>query len=171
MPVLGAAPVLAALALATSLGYTDPAQGTLIEFGLNPVAVRRWPLMLLLSFGPLLFAGIAGSLRHRWVRRQGAAPAALVVSALAFYFLTDVPDQGGVWVGWRSGHLLLDCVCRDRRRRTDRGMGASSAVECPSLSSRRWSSFPPTPTVAIDVYNAQDITNRGAGPGFPGRLS
>ena len=167
--VLGAAPVVAALALATSLGYTDPAQDTLIEFGLNPVAARRWPLMLMLSFGPLLLAGIAGSLRHRSVRRQGAAPAALVVSALAFYFLTDVPDQSGVWVGWRSGHLLLVGFA---------AMGAAALTAAWEVKRRRLpvavlaalAIIPATPTVAIDVYNAQDITNRGAGPGFPWTL-
>jgi hypothetical protein len=51
--------------------------------------------------------------RHCWpppdrgVIRDGAAPAALVLVSLAFYFLADVPDLDGVWVGWRSGHLLL----------------------------------------------------------------
>ena len=30
--------------------------------------------------------------------------------------------------------------------------------------------LPAIPTVAIDVYNAQDITNRGQGPNFPWTL-
>ena len=79
----------------------------MMDFGLNPVAARHWPLMLLLSFGPLLSLGIAGLLRVKWVRRDGAAPAMLVLVAIGFYFFVDVPDMDGVWVGWRSGHQLL----------------------------------------------------------------
>lgn len=167
--ILGGGPVVVAIAVSSALGYTDPGQGFLIDFGLNPVALRRWPLMLLLSFGPLLFVGIAGLLRVRWVARAGAAPAALAGSALAFYFLADVPDMGGVWVGWRSGHLLLIAFC------------VIGAAAMGVAWARRWLRVPAgaalvvaivlaVPTVAIDVYNAQDITNRGPGPSFPWTL-
>jgi hypothetical protein len=125
--------------------------------------------MLVLSFGPLLFVGVAGLLRPRWVARDGAAPAALGAIAIAFYFLADVPDMGGVWVGWRSGHLLLIAFCV---------IGAAAMTV---VWARRWSRLAvaavlgvaivlAVPTVAIDVYNAQDITNRGPGPNFPWTL-
>jgi hypothetical protein len=164
--ILGAGPVLVATALASMLGYTNPNHGIPITVGVNPVAVRQWPLMFLLSFGPLLFAAAAGLTRVAWVVREGAAPAALTVAALAFYFLTDVPDQQGVWVGWRSGHLLLIAWLVV-------GAAASTAV----WQRRMWRPLlvatlilviaPAVPTVAIDVYNAQDITNRGPGADFP----
>ena len=60
--------------------------------------------MLFLSFGPLLVcryrrpAALAVGARATG-RRRGHWSSA----ALAFYFLADVPDMGGVWVGWRSG--------------------------------------------------------------------
>jgi uncharacterized membrane protein len=125
--------------------------------------------MLLLSFGPLLIAGIAGLLRFGWVRRDGAAAAALVAAALAFYFFTDVPGMEGVWVGWRSGHLLLiafavsgaaamTAAWRARRLRL-----ALVILICLAL-------IPALPTVAIDVFNAQDVSNRGPGAGFPWTL-
>lgn len=151
------------------LGYTDPAGGLLFGFGLNPVATRRWPLMMLLSFGPLLIAGLIGMARAGWVRREGAAAGALAAAALAFYFFTDVPDMGGVWVGWRSGHQLLIAwavagggalTAAWRLRATRVPIVAAVIVAC----------VPAIPTVAIDVYNAQDITNRNQGPTFPWTL-
>ena len=167
--ILAAAPLVVAVALAFVLGYNDPAQGSLITLGLNRVAARQWPLMLVLSFGPLLLIAAPGLLRWKWLRREGAAPAALIATALAFYFMVDVRDQGGVWVGWRSGHLLLI---------------GFSAIAAAALTAawqlRSWRVplavavaivlFAAVPTVAIDVYNAQDITNRGRGPGFPWTL-
>lgn len=167
--VLGGAPLALAVAVSSVLGYTDPAQGILVTFGLNPVAVRRWPLMLLLSFGPLLFAGIVGIMRIRWVGREGATAVTLGVAALLFYFTADVPDQGGVWVGWRSGHLLLIAFAV---------MGAAALTAAWRIAELRLPAavvsalviIPATPTVAIDIYNAQDVSNRGPGPGFPWTL-
>ena len=167
--ILGAAPVALAIGVSVALGYTDPDEGLLIQFGVNPVALRRWPYILLLSFGPLLVVGVAGLSRWRWVAREGTAAAVLVLTAIIFYFIADVPDMGGVWVGWRSGHLLLigfaiigaAAVTAVWQRRAWRPALALAlvAVIVPAL-----------PTVAIDVYNAQDITNRAEGPGFPWTL-
>ncbi len=151
------------------LGYTDPNAGLMLAVGPNPVALRRWPLALFLSLGPLLFAGAWGTLRLRWIRRDGAAPAALALVALAFYFLVDVPDMEGVWVGWRSGHQLqiafaisggaaLTAVWRRRALRVPLALLTLLAI------------VPAVPTIAIDVYNAQDIENRRQGPSFPWTL-
>jgi hypothetical protein len=164
--VLGAGPSIVGAVLTSVLGYTDPSAGTMIQVGLNRVALRQWPFMLFLSFGPLLIVGLLGLLRVRWVLRDGAAAAATVLVALAFYFLIDVPDMEGVWVGWRSGHQLLVAFA---------AIGAAAATA--AWSARRWRVpmlvalilifVPAVPTVAIDVFNAQDITNRRQGPGFP----
>ena len=167
--ILGAGPAVVGAVLTSILGYTDPSAGTIIDVGPNRVALRQWPFMLFLSFGPLLLAGIAGLLRIGWVRREGAAAAVTVVVALAFYFLIDVPDMDGVWVGWRSGHQLLVAFS------IIAAAGATVAWQ-----SRRWrvpllaaivvAFVPAVPTVAIDIFNAQDITNRRQGPGFPWTL-
>ena len=167
--ILGAAPVVLAIGISAALGYTDPQEGMLLRFGLNPVAVRRWPLMFLLSFGPLLLAGVAGLLRWRWALGEGAAAAMLALAAVAFYFTADVPDMGGVWVGWRSGHLLLIAFA------------AIAAAALGAVWRRRvlrpviilvtvLAIVPAVPTVAIDVFNAQDISNPHQGPGFPWTL-
>ena len=141
----------------------------LFRFGINPVALRSWRYVMLLSFGPLLFAGFAGLLRPRWLLNAGAAAAALVISALVFYFTADVPDMGGVWVGWRSGHLMLIAF-------SIIGAAALSVawqrkvLRVPLVAIILLTAIPAIPTVAIDVYNAQDITNREQGPTFPWTL-
>jgi hypothetical protein len=167
--ILGGGPAVVGALLTRVLGYTDPQAGRLLLVGLNEVATRRWPLMLLLSFGPLLIAGLVGLARVRWVLRQGAAAAALVVASFAFYFFVDVPDMEGVWVGWRSGHQLLiafsvigaaGLTAAWQHRRMRPVLVTLTALAC----------LPAAPTVAIDVYNAQDIWNRNPGPSFPWTL-
>ncbi len=167
--VLGGGPAIVGALMTRVLGYTDPAAVNLIRVGLNPVAVQRWPLMLFLSFGPLLFAGGLGMLRLGWLRREGAAAGAIVVTAFAFYFFVDVPDMEGVWVGWRSGHQLLIAFAVA-------GAAALTAAwrwtpaRLPVVGVILLACVPATPTVAIDVFNAQDIWNRDAGPNFPWTL-
>lgn len=167
--ILGAVPVALGVAVSMVLGYTDPSEGMLFGFRINPVALRRWPYIFLLNFGPLLIGGLAGLLRWRWTVGVGAPAAALIASAVAFYFTADVPDMGGVWVGWRSGHQLLITF------------GVVTAAAATAWWQRPWlrapliavaflTAIPAVPTVAIDVYNAQDITNREAGPTFPWTL-
>jgi hypothetical protein len=167
--ILGAGPAIVGAVLTTVLGYTDAGAGSMMQFGVNRVAARQWPWMLFLSFGPLLFVGLAGLLRWRWLRRDGTPAAVIVAVALAFYFLVDVRDMGGVWVGWRSGHQLLVAFSI---------IGAAAATWL--WQHRRWRVplvvalllvfIPAVPTVAIDVFNSQDITNRHQGPGFPWTL-
>jgi uncharacterized membrane protein len=77
--------------------------------------------------------------------------------------------MGGVWVGWRSGHLLLIAFAV---------IGGAALT---AAWTRRAARLPlvvtvlvavafAVPTVAMDVYNAQDITNRRPGPNFPWTL-
>jgi hypothetical protein len=166
---LGAGSAAVGALLTSVLGYTDPKGGTLIDVGLNRVATRQWPFMLLLSFGPLLFAGVAALVRVRWVARDGAAATALILAALVFYFIIDVPDMEGVWVGWRSGHQLLIAfaiaggaalTAAWRMARARLALLAALVLAC----------VPALPTVAIDVFNAQDVWNRNQGPSFPWTL-
>ena len=163
--VLGGVPIVVGVALTKALGYTDDRYGFLLVFGLNPVAVNHLGKVLFLSFGPLLFGGIATIVRWRWALKDGAAATTLVIAAFAFYFFTNVPDSGDVWVGWRSGHLLLiafgvmsACALNDVWRidwsRTVVAIGVSVAI------------LLGIPTVVIDVYNAQDVTNRADGRGL-----
>jgi hypothetical protein len=167
--ILSAGPLVVGVFISQILGYTNRADGLLLTVGLNEVALRNWPWVLFLSFGPLLLIGLPSLARMSWVRRRGLAPSVLIVVALAFYFLVDVPDMGGVWVGWRSGHMLqiafavagaagLTALWRSAQSRWAVAVVVATAV---ALA---------VPTVAIDVYNAQDIANRNQGAGFPWTL-
>jgi hypothetical protein len=161
--------VLTGVFLTRAFGYTNPADGLLMIFGLNPRAVHFGPWVFFLSFGPLLLFGVPSQLRPRWSREAGVAPLGLTVAALLFYFFVDVPDMGGVWVGWRSGHMLLIAFATaaaagltalwhvaDRK-------GAVAVVFAIAV-------LLATPTAAVDVFNAQDIDNRHDGAGFPWTL-
>jgi hypothetical protein len=167
--VVAGVPLLLGVWLTRVLGYTRPEDGMLMTFGLNPVALRNVTWVVFISFGPLLLIGVPAFAHFQWLRRAGAVPATLVASALAFYFFVDVPDMGGVWVGWRSGHMLLI------------GFAAAAAAGMTAVWSHtrsRWAvltvAIPAVllavPTVAIDVFNAQDISNRREGVGFPWTL-
>lgn len=167
--ILSAGPLVVGVFLSQILGYTNRADGLLLTVGLNEVALRNWPWVLFLSFGPLLLIGVPALARWPWVKERGLAPSVLIVVALAFYFLVDVPDMGGVWVGWRSGHMLQI------------GFAVAGAAALTALwryADNRWAvavvvaaaAVLAVPTVAIDVYNAQDIHNRNQGAGFPWTL-
>lgn len=167
--VLAGGPVVIGVLLTRAFGYTDPAAGLLMRFGPNPIALHEWPWVMFLSFGPLLLWGLPALARPQWLRGAGAAPAALAISALAFYFLVDVPDMGGVWVGWRSGHMLLIALA------TAAGAGVTALW---TFAENKWAVavvgvvaiILALPTVAIDVFNAQDIDNRHDAAGFPWTL-
>jgi hypothetical protein len=169
LPLCGAlagAPVAAGVVIAQMLGYTNREDGLLLTIGLNEVAVRNWPWMLFLSFGPLLLVGLGGLLRPSWVTGRGLGFAALIAVALAFYFLVDVPDMDGVWVGWRSGHMLqIGFAATGAAAVTALWRSAQSRAAIAVVLAVAFGLA--VPTVAIDVYNAQDIENRNEGPGFP----
>jgi hypothetical protein len=167
--MLSGGPVLVGVVAVSVLGYTDDRYGSLLQLGLNPVATHDAVRVWILSFGPLLFGTIAALALGRWLNRDGAAPVALIVSSTAFYFFTNVPDSGDVWVGWRSGHMLLIAFAA--------ATAAWLTHAWQHRSSRIWLGsvclilvLPAVPTVAVDVYNAQDVTNRTKGADFPWTL-
>lgn len=167
--ILGLGPCIVAVAVSNALGYTDSSQGSLLTFGLNPIAVHHLGWVLLLNFGPLVLVAVAAVFAWRWSLTAGSAPISLILVCFAFYFFANVPDSGGVWVGWRTGHMLLIAFA------VTGAALLSSAWTRPLL--RRVLIIPlaialsvAVPTAAIDVYNAQDITNRARGPDFPWTL-
>lgn len=163
--VLGALPVGVAVGASIALGYVDPKAGGLLQFGPSPLAFRHAPYVLFLSLGPPLLLGALGLAVGPW--RRMLPLWMLVIAAFAFYFFVEVLGMGGVWVGWRSGHLLFLAFAAL----------AAAAFTWAALQARRvrwavWSAtglavFAALPTVAIDVFNAQDLTNPRWGPSFP----
>jgi len=169
--VLGSLPVLLAFEAAKALAYVDPAATQLVIFGPNPVALAHWAYALLLSFGPLLILGALGMAAALAAGQRQALPmVALTAVALGFYFLTDVPDMQHVWVGWRAGHLLFvaltvfTAILFTVVQRSHGAVRAGTWLLAAVLAAAA------LPTVAMDVFNAQDITNDAPGPGFPWTL-
>ncbi len=169
--VLGGLPVGGAVIASSALAYVDPDAGGLIRFGENATAFVRWPYLFLLSFGPLLVLGTAGLLTAIGTRRREIWPvAALAGVALGFYFYTDVPDMQHVWVGWRAGHLLFVAFT------VLAGVLFTVLGEAPfAVRIAAWTvaavlTLAAVPTVVVDVFNAQDITNGNRGPNFPWTL-
>lgn len=168
---LGVLPIALAYEMAQALAYVDPQADHLVEFGLNPLAAMHWPYALLLSFGPMLLVGLAGLVLAAWTRARDLLPmAALLAVAFTFYFLVDVPDMQSVWVGWRAGHVVfIACAvltaslltAAHRAHRATRAIVYACVIVAALVA---------LPTVAMDVFNAQDITNAGNGPGFPWTL-
>jgi hypothetical protein len=161
-----AVPIVVAVVLVRLLQYVDR-EGQILSIGLNPVAVRNFFAATAVSFGPVLLLGAAGAV-VAWRRKRGdlTAFAALLLVCAVFYFFVDVKDHQNVYVGWRVGHLLFmgatvivsvafDAIGRLHGARRAAAIGATAAV-C-LLSS---------PTLAIDLYNTQDVNNRSMGPGF-----
>jgi hypothetical protein len=162
-----AAPMAAALAVIRSLGYID-GDTPLLFFGVNAMATRSWPAAIFLSFGPVLLVacgGLVTAAGRRALRRFFTVGLMLAICTV-FYFLVDVPDHQHVYVGWHVGKVAfvaLTPLCayalqewwtmRDRRRTTL--LAAAGVVALAAL-----------PTVLIDLYNTQDVTNRAEGPGF-----
>jgi hypothetical protein len=167
--ILAGGTLLLGVEMTRVLGYTNASDGLLMAVGPNPVALHTWPWVMFLSFGPLLLFGVPTLLRPQWTRGVGVAPAALAVVSTAFYFLVDVPDMGGVWVGWRTGHmLLLAFAVAAAAGLTALWRIAESKLAIVAVVSV--AAALAVPTVVIDVFNAQDIDNREDGAGFPWTL-
>lgn len=137
--------------------------------GWNRYFLRGPWTFILLSFGPALFLAPLG-LRAAWAasRRMVVTLAAITsVIAVAFLFV-DIRGHENTQITFRTGHLVYICLAillafaidawRSWPRWTAAGcsllllIGAAAAL----------------PTVAIDWYNARDISNVEMGPGnFP----
>lgn len=161
------APVAAAAALAATLHYVDGGW-SLIQFGLNPLAVTRWPVAMMLSFGPMVVAVPAAAYLAA-TRRQGTPvvmPLAVVAVSLAAYFLVDVVDHQHVYVGWRAGHLIFIACAPLVAYVLNTALDASAIPRRTALGTALLLGLAALPTPLIDIYNTQDISNRDQGPGF-----
>lgn len=160
---LVAAPVLLAIGWCILNDMLEGAGGAL-TFGVSPQASNAPFKTLVLALGPVLVPALAGLWPGMSLPIPRHAVAGLAIGTGLFYFVSLAgPDP--IWVGWRAGQVLL--------------------VTLPALAARafaRWAESPRwrplgmavaaialvigLPTTLIDVYNAQDITNRQMGPGF-----
>jgi hypothetical protein len=146
-----AAPALALLAWYVVLGFFGDAGGA-IAFR-RPRALEL-PAVLLLESGALVLLLL---LRIRTVRleRRDFELAGLSAVSLAAVLFLDVQGYEGVWMAWRAGSVLLVTL---------------ALLAAPALGGRlrlahAFVLLPALATAALDVFNAQDVTNRSLSPG------
>lgn len=150
-------PVVLALAWCSTNQMVEGA-GSALEFGWLGDA-RNAPLWtLMLSLGPALVMAVVGLLLPVRADTPSSAVILAILSMLLLYFVRLNVDTS--WVGFRAGQMFL--------------------VAVPALIARAFLAAPPYrpmaiavivlallvgfPTLAIDTYNAQDITNRSQSP-------
>jgi hypothetical protein len=168
----GAAPILRAFLAAIPVGLalvwcitTRMVGGapSVIQFGLLGNAAHRPLWNLALSLGPALAPAIVGvfALRHQPAAQRATPAIVLVVVSLLIMHLVRLSVDDS-WVGFRAGQMLLIALpgC------------TAAAFAYPGTASKLAGSIAVLaliiglPTTLVDVYNAQDITNRSEGPGF-----
>jgi hypothetical protein len=162
-----AVPIAIALLVSRAMHYVDTSGGSVVSIGLNGAASHNFWTGLVLSFGPMVIAAAAGAVLGL-LRREKAVfiPVLIIAVAFWFFFFVDVIDHQHVYVGWRAGHLLFIAFTplagyalqelwkgSNRQRTLTASIGAILAIGA-------------APMTAIDLYNAQDTTNRLMGPGF-----
>jgi hypothetical protein len=141
-------PALLLLAWYLLLGFFGDAGGAL--------ALRspRWaelPSVLLLDCGALVLLLL---LRGRLFRRD-LEVGALALFALSAVLFLDLRGYEGVWMAWRAGSVLLIALGVLAAPAFRGGLGFKHAlVLVPALA-----------TVALDLVNAQDVSNRSLSPG------
>ncbi len=109
------------------------------------------PSILMLDAGALCVLAVS-----RWRRRRPFDVELVTLAALALVavLFLDLRGYEGVWMAWRGGSVLLVALgllaVRDLR-------WVHAAILAPAVL-----------TIALDVYNASDVTNRRPSPGgFP----
>jgi hypothetical protein len=162
----GAAPMAGAVLLSRALQYVD--EGELVAFGVNPIATRNVWTALFLSFGPVAIVAALGVAAVVWrgeLRRFAPIWILLLVSAV-FYFLVDVPDHQGVYVGWQAGHFAFIGMAALVAYACERWWKAGLVPRAVLLVIALGAGTLGAPTVLQDLFNTQDVWNRNQGPGF-----
>ncbi|HXV62939.1 MAG TPA: hypothetical protein VEK15_19730 [Vicinamibacteria bacterium] len=117
----------------------------------------RLPQVLELISVPLIDCGalLLLLLFRRELERIDGEIAALAVLALAAVFFVDLTGYEGVWMAWRAGSVLLVSL----------GLLAGRALAGPLRLGQVAILAIASLTVGLDVFNAQDVSNRSLSPG------
>jgi hypothetical protein len=161
---LAAIPVAVALAWCWAAHMADGAGGAL-NFGFYGASRHAPVLSLILSLGPVLVPALAGWFVRSPVPFWRILPATvlIVLSLLLMYLVRLHVDAA--WVPFRAGQMLLVAVPAIIARgivalwNAPRWRIASTAAIVAMFAIG-------LPTTAIDAFNAQDVEDMDAGPGF-----
>lgn len=159
---LAMVPVIGALGWAYGNRVFEGATGAL-QLGYNGIARNSPVVAILLGLGPLLVLALAGLASRRWDRAATVGLAGLAVGIGALYFVWMPLDLA--YVGFRAGQVL-QLTLPLLAARFFVLAGASRLRRFAVVATLAVTSIVGLPTTIIDAYNAQDVTNRGQGPGF-----
>jgi hypothetical protein len=137
------APAVALLAWYVLLGFFGDAGGALV------LRAPRWaelPAVLFFDCGALV---LLLALRRRFDREDAFVAVLALLALLAVLFL-DLEGYEGVWMAWRAGSVLLVAL----------GFLAAPALRGRLGLRHALVLSPALLTVMLDVYNAQDVSNR-----------
>ncbi|HSF16708.1 MAG TPA: hypothetical protein VLK65_14260 [Vicinamibacteria bacterium] len=117
----------------------------------------RVPQVLELISVPLIDCGalLLLLLFRRKLERIDGEVAALAILALAAVFFVDLKGYEGVWMAWRAGSVLLVSL----------GFLAGRALAGPLRVGQVAILALASLTAGLDVFNAQDVSNRNLSPG------
>jgi len=160
---VAAVPVVLAVAWCVANRMVEGAGGAL-EFGRRDASLNSPFVTLLLSFGPVLIAAAAGAVWALRARLWSIVPAGVLAALslfLMYYVRLNVDHE---WVPFRAGQMLLASLAvmaaafftAPQRAPAKRLIVAAGLILL----------LAGAPTTVIDAYNARDIDNVHAGPGF-----
>ena len=164
--ITAAIPMAGALALANLLGYVDTG-GELIRFGLNSLATHNASIVIFLNMGPvLLCAALAIVLAARAGTLSRLVPLAFMLAmCVTFYFMLDLPDSNNS-VGWHSTKVAFVVLTPLVGYAFQELWATPRLIRWVAVTAVGVIAVAALPTVAVDLYNTQDIWNRGRGPAY-----
>lgn len=163
--------VVGFVGLATSLGMVQRIPNAFL-FGWNRFFLRGPWAFLLLSFGPALFLapfGIGAALRAS--RRLVVALGVLLLVSAVIFLQLDLRGHENTQVTFRTGQLLYISLAILLAFAIDAWRTRGRLVSAVGLTVLGLGAVAALPTVAMDWYNARDISNIDNSPGnFPWTL-
>ena len=156
------------LGLTLGLGMVQQTPGAFL-FGWNRYFLRGPWTFILLSFGPALFLAPLGARAALKASRTLVITLAAIIAVIAAAFLlVDLRGHENTQVTFRTGHLLYVCLAILLAFAIDAARSWSGWRAAAFTLVLALGAAAAVPTVALDWYNARDITNVEMGPGrFP----
>jgi hypothetical protein len=164
--IAAALPMAGALVLVNLLGYVDTG-GELIRFGLNSLATNNASIVIFLNLGPVLICAALGiALAARAGTLYRLVPLAFMLAlCVAFYFMLDLPDSNNS-VGWHSTKVAFIVLTPLVGYAFQELWASAKPLRLIGVTGIGIVAVAALPTVAIDLYNTQDVWNRGRGPAY-----
>lgn len=154
---------LAAAAWACVEGDMIQQAGSALQVSLADLAKNAPVLVLLLGLGPAVMPALLGL----WpaLRARASRPAVIGFAiGLGLLYFVHLGSTDPIWVGWRAGQVvlvMLPALAASGFLLLERVGGRAIATTVGALLL-----LIGLPTTAIDLYNAQDMSNTGRGPGY-----